>query len=285
MERKYNVKIRNKKQVNGKNIIFVDSGNANIDEVISAMQQDGWSIDLLRATYVTKTGEKKNKDIPPDKIVSVQRKYNLDNWTFKASKGAKIIGAQMSNKQHLIAIKQSKGRAWQDFCELPVGNKPVEPMPVPVPQPQAQSRPRPQRQRPTQQPLQQHGQFAQERIAAEDQAAAALYADDGDGIPEITPVQKQARRAAARKEDNARVAQVKAKKHTLLLVLSIIEIFSAGIVFAGFALKDVLTGRKLAVSDPGEAERMFKEAKLLLVFGLLATVAAVVAWNLPALLR
>lgn len=281
MERKPTLKLKTKKQVNGKNVIFVDSGNANIDEVISAMQQDGWDIDLLRATYTTKTGEKKSKDIPPEKIVGVQRKYNLDNWTFKASKGAKVIGAQMSNKQHVIAIKQSKGGAWQDFCDLPVGNRP-EPVPSFEPEPQMR---RPQRQRPTQQPLQQQGQFAQERMEVEDQVAAALYVDDNDSIPEITTVQKEARRAAVRKEDNVRMSQVKVKKHTLLLVFSILEIFSAGIVFAILALKDTLTGRKLAISDPGEAERRFKEAKLLLVFGLLAAIAAVVAWNLPAFLR
>lgn len=267
LERKPTLKLKAKQQIQGNTIILVDAGTANIDEVVQAMTRAGWTFDVLQASYTSKTGEKKRKDIPADKIVPVQKKFNLNKWSFKASKGSKVIVAQMTNKEHLIAIRKENGGALKEFLLLPVGNVPA-PKPVPV-----------------QKPIQKQGQLAKERAQAEAAAAELLYRDEGAGIPEITPLQKEARRAAVRKEDKAKATRASAKKHTLLLVFSILEIFSAGIVFGILALKDTLTGRKLSVSDPGEAERRFKEARLLLVFGVIAAVGAVVAWFLPSLLH
>lgn len=268
LERKPTLKLKAKQQIQGEDIILVDAGTANIDEVVQAMAKAGWSFDVLQASYTAKTGETKRKDIPPEKIVAVQKKFDLNRWSFKATKGSKTVIAQMTNKDHLIAIRKVSGGALKEFLSLPVGDVPTAPKPAPM-----------------QKPIQKQGQLAQERAQAEAAAAEVLYRDEGAHIPEITPLQKEARRAAVRKEDKAKVSKAAAKKHTALLVFSILEIFSAGIVFGILALKDTLTGRKLAQTDPGEAERRFKEARLLLIFGLVAAVGAVLAWNFPALLR
>lgn len=283
------MKLQAKKKVNGKDIVFVDSGTANIEEIAKVMAQHGWTFDVLKATYTAKDGTSKKKDIPYDKLVAIQRKFNLNNWSVQASKGAKVIAFQMDNAKHRIAVARSTGGAIQEFLKLPVGIPEPEPAPVPKPaskpvQKGAGAAGAVNKPSPTQKPIQ-SSQFQQERAYAEEAAAAALYADNGSNIPEITPVQKEARRAAVRKDDQAKVKIAQKDKHTLLLVFSILEIFTAGIAFGILALIDTLKGRKLSATDPGEAIRRFREAKVLLVFGVIASVLAVVAWNLPALLH
>lgn len=262
------MKLKAKQQIQGSTVILVDAGTANIDELVQAMTKAGWTFDILQASYTSKTGEKKRKDIPADKIVPIQKKFNLNNWSFKASKGSKVIVAQMTNKEHLIAIRKENGGALKEFLLLPVGEIPT-PKPVPA-----------------QAPIQKQGQLAQQRAQAEDAAAELLYCDEGSHIPEITPLQKEARRAALRKEDKAKISKAAAKKHPLLIIFAILEIISlAGIVFGIYALKDAISARKKVTSDPGESERLLKEARMMLIFGVLAFVGAVTAWNLPALLH
>lgn len=268
---KITLQLKTKKQVNGKNIAVFDTQDADIAAIVEAMSARGWTFDILFANYKLADGSSKKKDIPASKCAAVQARYNIDNWAFKAHLGGKTLAGQMDNSKHLAAISQSTGGAIKDFMALPIGNAPV---------PAVHAQPaRPQK--PMQAP-QQKSAIARQRDAEAAAAARALLNDEQDA-PEITPMQREARRAASRAEEQKKMAAAPKKKHTALLILSILECLTPSFVFGGMALYDVIKGRRFeAKGCPIEAAQRFKEVKFLLVFGLIATIAFTAAFTAPS---
>lgn len=295
------MKLINKKQVNGKMVAIFDTEGAGIADIVSYLTQLGWTFAKLTVTYTAK-GQQKKQDVPAAKVAAVQAKYHFDKWSFAASNGNQLIVCQISDQSHRALVSKAPHGAAKVFASIPAATPantqlprsvaaPVhEPSPT-QPQLTAQQKALLQRKRELEaQKAAQTSRIQQERDAAAAKAAAALYApqQDNENIPEMTATQRDEKRAAARAMDSMQVKKAAANKHTGLLIWAIIEcLFIAPIAFGGFALYDIRCGRRLVTEDPSEAETRFKNAKQLLIFGIIfgILITGIACWKfLPVLL-
>lgn len=118
---------------------------------------------------------------------------------------------------------------------------------------------------------------AEERDAAARDAASALYNPQVQGdSTDLTEAQRQEKRNASRAADAKKAKLASKDKHTVLLILSIVEMLMiAPFLFGVFSCADILRGRRLAPEDPSEAEKRFKEAKKLVIFGIFFAVGMI----------
>lgn len=288
------MKLTSKKEMNGTKVAIFDTQGASIEDIVTYLSLNGWQFAKLTVTYTAK-GKPKKVDVPPAKVKAVQAKYNFDKWSFAARKGNMVIVCQMSDHNKRAIVSKASNGAAKVFLSIPAHATPAEPetvAPADALTSQQQELLR-RKQEIASQEAADAASLRAERDRAAQEAAAALYApqEDVNEIPEMTEVERGEKRHAARAAEQARIAEVSSKKHTGLLIWAIIEcLLLVPIAFGGFAILDIVQGRKLLRDmppDPEEAETRFKNARQLLIFGIIfgIVITAVACWKfLPVIL-
>lgn len=269
------MELKTKRQMNGKSIAVFDTKGMNIVDIVDEMVSDGWTFEKLTVTYENNMGGKSTKDVEPQNVKRIFDKFHFEQWNFRARRQGQIIAGSVFNSKNTAAISESRGGAINAFVAIGGGH---------MPEPQ---RPESQPEQPRRKPQIERGYIPQEddiyaRRETARAAAASLYDDDDDTVPGISRAQREAKREELRANDEAAIAQVSQKKHTGLLILSIVEILLVASIFCGIiGLVDSIAGRKRVATDPQEAAARFKLARAVLILGIVVDIIclAISVWK------
>lgn len=267
------MELKKKKQLGGSNktAAIFDTKGIKFDTIVDEMVSDGWTFEKLVVSYANKSGGTSKREVETQQVKPIQKKYNFDNWAFKARRNNQVISGYVVNSKNTAVITESKGRAIESFIAIgeegnanysrPIDNAPITP------------------QRMQQGFIEQPSYIQNDASAA---AAASLYADEPEEQVGISETQREDRKQAERELEQEKLDAIPKKKHTGLIVLAILEILLIASIFCGIVgLVDTIGARKRLNTDPEEAVKRFKLARSVLILGIIVDVIciAVAVWK------
>lgn len=295
------MRYKSKKQRNGRTVVVFDSEGQNIASILDALSDKGWVFDKIKVTYKTKTGDKKSKEIPESKVSAVLDRYGFSRWSFDAHNGRAVLGCSIDNDTSTLIVTTARNHALDAIRSLP----PLEDASddddvfddLDDEDDTEQKAPRRgnhnRREHNRDDYYDDYGDDDYDNEYDDYDNRASQYNDrQYDRYDERydyrRPETARAIRETGRAHDASAIQSASMKKHTSYFFIAILELLF-GFVLApiGFvigALTDTVKARKLARTDPMEAEKRFKEARNLLIFGAIAAALmfTVVVWRYGA---
>lgn len=256
-----------RKEVNGKTMIIVDTEGMAIEDIVENMQINGWSFPRITVAYDTNTGGRKKQDVPATRVREIRDRYHFDSWMFEAVRnkmGAnQSITVQINNTKNKVAIIKSTGRAYNDFLNE-IGPAAVQDDFNDLLFQDSQQYSKSQDQ------FTDYNQYDDNGSA--EAVVSSLYNDNYQDASNLTDMQRQTRRAAGRYEEQKQVEELPKKSHIFMILLSILMLIPPATLFGLFSLIDVIKGKKCRTTEPEEYKRRIKEARGFLIAAVLVDI-------------
>lgn len=311
------MRIKGKKQVDGKTVVVFNAEGATIADIVPTMMNNGWEFTDMTVTYLTRSGTTTKKEVQAEAAPSIYDRHHFDRWTFTAVLGRSAVTASLDSSRDGLVLTKSTNGGIKHFMQL------TFPAPKPAPPDSgaaavansAVGASRTDTAASGYQPTPQ--QYAEPDTASQ-AAAAALYGDDptnqygyGDpyqnqyqnqytqqmqqypyaqnyapeayganayGAQPVNGVMGNADRDRMRQEDEEKIAKAKKKKHIIMLLLFIIQIPSVSIFPAVMGLVYWIKSRKLIKNgDLSGHQDHIKTCRWLLGVSLLMNIA-IITW-------